>query len=67
MAKLPVNLSKAMNAWKEVTSNADQAVSIVLAGNSHLVAIAQAKFSVGGTVPATWVGPISELSALSGV
>ncbi len=67
MAKLPVNLSKAMNAWKEVTSNADQPVSIVLAGDSHLVGIAQQKFSVGGTVPATWVGPISELSGLSGV
>lgn len=66
MAKLPVNLSKAMNAWKEVTSSADQSVSIVLAGDSHLVGIAQEKFSVGGTVPATFVGPLSELSNLAG-
>jgi uncharacterized protein (DUF697 family) len=66
VAKLPVNLSKAMNAWKEVTSNADQSVSIVLAGDPHLVGIAQEKFSVGGTVPATWVGALSELSGLSG-
>lgn len=66
MAKLPVSLSKAADAWKEVTSNADQPVSIVLAGDADLVELAQAKFSVGGTVPATWVGPLSHLTDLSG-
>jgi len=66
VAKLPVSLSKAMNAWKEVSSNADQPASIVLAGDLDLVGIAQEKFSVGGTVPATWVGPIAELSHFSG-
>ncbi|MCL5734523.1 MAG: hypothetical protein M1274_02880, partial [Actinobacteria bacterium] len=67
MAKLPVSLSKAMNAWKEVSSNAGQPASIVLAGDAGLVGIAQEKFSSGGTVPATWVGAVSELSGLSGV
>jgi uncharacterized protein (DUF697 family) len=66
VAKIPVSLSKAMNAWKEVSSNADQSVNLVLAGDHDLVAIAQEKFSAGGTVPATWVGPLPELSGLAG-
>lgn len=65
MAKLPVNLSKAAKAWKEVASNSDQAATLVLAGNAELVAMAQAKFSVGGTVPATWVGPLSDVARVA--
>jgi hypothetical protein len=66
MAKLPVSLSKAVNAWKEVSANADQSVNLVLAGEAGLVACAQEKFSAGGTVPATWVGPLDQLSGLAG-
>jgi uncharacterized protein (DUF697 family) len=61
-----VSLSKAVNAWKEVSANADQSVNLVLAGEDGLVARAQEKFSAGGTVPATWVGPLEQLSGLAG-
>lgn len=62
---MPVGLSKAVNAWKEVTSNADQSLSLVLAGNADLVAAAQRKFSTGNTVPATWVGPLAEIDKVA--
>lgn len=62
MAKLPVSLSKAVGAWKEVTSNVDRPAGIVLAGDPALVESARAKFSAGGTVPATWVGPLPRLA-----
>ena len=67
MAKLPLNLSKALDAWKEVSAKADQSASVVLAGDERLVTLAQHQFSVGGTVPATWVGPLAELSGLASV
>ena len=66
MAKLPINMSKAMNAWKEVSFYAEQTASIVLAGDSELVALAQSRFSLGGTVPATWVGSLLELAGMTG-
>jgi uncharacterized protein (DUF697 family) len=67
VAKLPLNLSKAVDAWKEVSAKAEQSASVVLAGDARLVELAQHEFSVGGTVPATWVGPLSELSGWSSV
>lgn len=67
MVKLPLNLSKALDAWKEVSAKADQSAGVVLAGDTRLVERAQHQFSVGGTVPATWVGPLAELSGLSSV
>jgi uncharacterized protein (DUF697 family) len=67
VAKLPLNLSKAVDAWKEVSAKAEQSASVVLAGDTRLVELAQHQFSVGGTVPATWVGPLSELSGWSSV
>lgn len=67
MAKLPLNLSKALDAWKEVSAKADQSAGVVLAGDTRLVERAQHQFSVGGTVPATWVGPLAELSGLPSV
>jgi uncharacterized protein (DUF697 family) len=67
VAKLPLNLSKALDAWKEVSAKAEQSASVVLAGDTRLVELAQHQFSVGGTVPATWVGPLSELSGWSSV
>jgi uncharacterized protein (DUF697 family) len=67
VAKLPLNLSKAIEAWKEVSAKSDQSASVVLAGDARLVELAQHQFSVGGTVPATWVGPLSELAGFSSV
>ncbi|MFH0916911.1 MAG: DUF697 domain-containing protein [bacterium] len=67
MAKLPLNLSKALDAWKEASAKADRSASVVLAGDERLVELAQHQFSVGGTVPATWVGPLEELPGVSSV
>jgi len=67
VAKLPLNLSKAIEAWKEASARADQSASILLAGDEGLVRLAQERFSAGGTVPATWVGPLRELSEVSSV
>ncbi len=64
MAKLPLNLSKTLEAWREASSRTEQSTGIVLAGDSRLVELAQHRFSSGGTVPATWVGTLAELPGL---
>jgi uncharacterized protein (DUF697 family) len=64
VAKLPLNLSKTIEAWKEASSRTEQSAGIVLAGDGRLVELAQHRFSSGGTVPATWVGPLAELPGL---
>jgi len=61
VAKLPLNLSKTIEAWKEASTRTEQAAGIVLAGDDRLVELAQHRFSSGGTVPTTWVGPLGEL------
>ena len=61
MAKLPLNLSKTIEAWKEASTRTEQSAGIVLAGDDRLVQLAQERFSTGGTVPATWVGSLLEL------
>jgi len=66
VAKLPLNLSKAMDVWREVSARSDQSAGITLAGDPSLVALAQQRFSVGGTVPASWVGPLAELTSVPG-
>jgi uncharacterized protein (DUF697 family) len=67
VAKLPLSLSKAMDAWKEVTAQTDRSASITLAGDARLVEIAQRELSDGGVAPATWVRPVAELPGLSSV
>ncbi len=67
MAKLPLNISKAVDAWKEASEQSTRSASIVLAGDPRLVELAQQQFSSGGTVPATWVRPLAELSGWSSV
>lgn len=67
MARLQASLSRIMDAYKQVSSTADQSASILLAGDSGLVAAAQQQFSAGGIVPATWVGPLHQMAeVLSG-
>jgi uncharacterized protein (DUF697 family) len=61
VAKLPLNLSKTIEAWKEASTRTEQAAGIVLAGDDRLVELAQSRFSTGGTVPATYVGSMTEL------
>jgi uncharacterized protein (DUF697 family) len=67
VAKLPSSISKALEAWKEVSANTGQSAGIVLAGDLRLVSLAQQQFSSGGTLPATWVRPLAELSTFSSV
>lgn len=64
MAKLPLNLSKALDVWKDVSAKAEQPVGLLLAGEAGLVGLAQQQFSAGGTVPATWVGPLADLTSV---
>ena len=61
MAKLPLNLSKTIEAWREASARIGQSTGIVLAGDERLVGLAQEQFSSGGTVPATWIGSLTEL------
>ena len=67
MAKLPLNLPKALEAWREASSKAERSASIVLAGDGRLVELAQQRFAAGGTLPATWVGSPRALSGFSSV
>jgi len=60
VAKLPLNLNKIVEAWKEASSQATESAGITLAGDPRLVGLAQQRFSSGGTVPATWVGPVTQ-------
>lgn len=67
MPKTPVNITKAVEAWKESLAAANRSAGVVLGGEKRLVAAAQEYFASGGTVPATWRGSPADLSALSTV
>ncbi|OFW59679.1 MAG: hypothetical protein A2133_01115 [Actinobacteria bacterium RBG_16_64_13] len=67
MARLPLNVSKAIEAWKEISAKTGQSAAVILAGDPGLVALAQERFSSGGTLPATWIRPLSDLAGLSSV
>ena len=67
MARMPFNISKLAGAWKEVSAGASQPASIVLAGDARLVGLAQERLASGGTMPATWVRPVADLSGLASV
>ncbi len=67
MARMPLNLSRALDTWKEVSANTGLSANLVLAGEPHLVSLAQQQFSSGSTVPATWVRPVAELDQLAAV
>jgi uncharacterized protein (DUF697 family) len=67
VARMPLSLSKAFDAWKEAAAKTADSAGVTLAGEPDLVAMAQQRFSSGGTLPSTWVRPLSEISALSSV
>ncbi len=67
MPKTPVNLTKAVEAWKDSLAAASRSAGVVLGGDERAVALAQQHFASGGTVPATWTGSLAELSRLSTV
>lgn len=67
MPKTPVNITKAVEAWKESSAAANSSAGVVLGGEETLVLEAQEYFASGGTVPATWRGTPAELPALATV
>lgn len=67
MAKSPVNLSKAVDAWKDGLEAAKRSAGVMLGGDGALVALAQEQFASGGTTPATWTGSPADLSSLASV
>lgn len=62
MAKLPFNLGKALETWREAAAQPIRPAGITLAGDQRLVDLAHQRFSSGGTIPATWVGPVAQLA-----
>lgn len=64
MPRLPFDVSKAVNAWKEVSTTANLSANLMLAGDDCLVARAQERFATGGTLPAVWNRPVSEIGEL---
>jgi uncharacterized protein (DUF697 family) len=67
VARLPLSLSKAVDAWKEASAKTAESAGITLAGDPDLVAAAQSRLSSGGTLAATWARPLVDLAALSSV
>jgi uncharacterized protein (DUF697 family) len=63
--KLPSNISKAIEAWKEVSTTAGLPASLVIGGDDRLVALAQERFSVGGVLPAVWSRPPAEMTTVA--
>jgi uncharacterized protein (DUF697 family) len=61
MARWPLDLSKLWDAWKEITSAAEVAAGLVLAGEPILVARARELLGVGGGSVRVWEGPLSGL------
>ena len=67
MARLPLSLSKAVDAWREASAKTAESGGVTIAGDPDLVAAAQARFSSGGTVPSVWVRPLADLASLASV
>jgi uncharacterized protein (DUF697 family) len=67
VAKLPANVSKAIEAWREASSRSAESADLVMAGDAELVSAAEARFGAAGTRPAAWVRPLGELGAISAV
>jgi uncharacterized protein (DUF697 family) len=61
VARLPLHPSKVLETWREVSGQAETAVSLVLAGEPGLVVRAQERFAAGGTVPAVWTKEAADL------
>ncbi len=67
MAKSPVNFSKVVDTWRETVTATSLSAGVVLGGEERLVGLAQQHFAAGGTLPATWARPLTELGGLSSV
>ncbi len=65
MAKSPVNFSKAAETWKNSMAAVARSGAVMLGGEGSLVDQARQQFASGGTPPATWSGPWSDLAELS--
>jgi uncharacterized protein (DUF697 family) len=64
---MPLNVSKLVGAWKEVSATTGRPAGIVLAGDPRLVGLAQQRLASGGTQAATWVRPLTDLRGLASV
>jgi len=67
VAKLPLNVSRLTDGWKEVSATTGVSAGLVLAGDPHLVALAQERFATGGTLPGVWARPLAELAGMASV
>lgn len=54
MPRLPLHPSKVLEAWRDVASQAEHPVSLVLTGDPLLASHAAERLATGGTVPAIW-------------
>jgi uncharacterized protein (DUF697 family) len=67
VARLPLSLSKALDAFKEASARTADSAGVTLAGDATLVAGARERFSVGGTAPSVWVRLLAELPGFASV
>ena len=61
MARWPLDPSNLLGAWKEITSAAEVAAGLVLAGQPFLAARAREFLGTGGGSVRAWEGPLSGL------
>jgi uncharacterized protein (DUF697 family) len=67
VAKTPVSLTKVIQTWRETMAATDRPAEVVLGGDERLVARAQQRFDDGGTIPATWAKPLTEVAGFVSV
>ena len=67
MARLPLSVSKAVDAWKEASAKTSESGGVTLAGDAALVAVAQQRLASGGTLPSAWVRPLADLAGFASV
>ncbi len=61
MPKLPLQPAKIVATWQEAAAQAETALSLVLAGESRLVAEAQHQLGRGAVAPGVWAGEVIDL------
>jgi uncharacterized protein (DUF697 family) len=67
VAKSQLKFSKVVETWREMLAATGRSAGVVLGGDERLVGLAQQRFAAGGTLPARWAQPMSELTGLSSV
>jgi len=62
VAKLPLNVSRLTDGWKEVSATTGRSAVWCLPATRIWVALAQERFATGGTLPGVWARPLAELA-----